>query len=99
MEDSATIPDSVLKLIGRTRLVRLGRIVPEGCATILLKIEADNPTGSMKDRMALSMIEAAERDGRLNEGGHCGGIHCGEHGRVPRHGVLGEGLQVEHRDL
>lgn len=43
--------------------------MPEGCARILLKLESENPTGSMKDRMALSMIEAAERDGRLQAGG------------------------------
>ncbi len=64
------IPESALELIGNTRMVRLGAIVPDGCATILLKIESDNPTGSMKDRMALSMIEAAEEDGRLEPGGH-----------------------------
>ena len=46
----------------------LGAVVPEGGARILLKIESLNPTGSMKDRMALAMIEAAERDGRLRPG-------------------------------
>jgi cysteine synthase A len=59
----------MLETIGRTRLVRLGRIVPEGSAGILLKLEYENPTGSMKDRMALAMIEAAEADGRLRPGG------------------------------
>ena len=42
---------------------------PSDCARVLLKVEAENPTGSMKDRMALAMIEAAERDGRLEPGG------------------------------
>lgn len=61
---------SILQRIGNTPMLALGSIVPEGCARILLKIEAANPTGSMKDRMALAMIEAAERDGRLCPGGH-----------------------------
>jgi len=47
----------------------LRKIVPKNGARILLKIESENPTGSMKDRMALAMIEAAERDGRLKPGG------------------------------
>lgn len=64
-------PDaSILDRIGRTPLIALNRIPPPGCARILLKIEAENPTGSMKDRMALAMIEAAEADGRLKPGGH-----------------------------
>ncbi len=58
-----------LSLIGATPLLELTRVVPRGCARILLKVEAVNPTGSMKDRMALAMIEAAERDGRLAPGG------------------------------
>ncbi|MFO0995347.1 MAG: cysteine synthase family protein [Alphaproteobacteria bacterium] len=59
----------VLGCIGRTPLVELTRILPEGCARILLKLESANPTGSMKDRMALAMIEAGERTGRLKPGG------------------------------
>ena len=61
---------SILDRIGRTPLVALKAVVPEGCARILLKLESENPTGSMKDRMALAMIEAAESDGRLKPGGH-----------------------------
>lgn len=60
---------SILDRIGDTPLVQVEAIVPEDCARILLKVEAENPTGSMKDRMALAMIEAAERDGRLEPGG------------------------------
>jgi cysteine synthase A len=63
------LPGSVLSLIGNTPLLQLRSIVPSGSARILLKIEATNPTGSMKDRMALAMIEAAENDGRLKPGG------------------------------
>ncbi|WP_109355499.1 PLP-dependent cysteine synthase family protein [Sphingorhabdus sp. EL138] len=61
---------SILDRIGKTPLVELRGVAPEGCARILLKIESENPTGSMKDRMALAMIEAAEADGRLTKGGH-----------------------------
>lgn len=60
---------SALLLIGGTRMLPLERIVPAGSARILLKLELENPTGSMKDRMALAMVEAAERDGRLGPGG------------------------------
>ena len=60
---------TVLDAIGRTRLIPLRHIVPEGSARVLLKLEYENPTGSMKDRMALAMVEAAETDGRLKPGG------------------------------
>lgn len=59
----------VLNAIGGTRLVQLQRLAPEDGARILLKLEYENPTGSMKDRMALAMVEAAEADGRLRPGG------------------------------
>ncbi|MEQ8652167.1 MAG: cysteine synthase family protein [Kiloniellales bacterium] len=61
-------PAAILTTIGDTPLIELTRIVPKGAARIFLKIEAQNPTGSMKDRMALAMIEAAEADGRLAPG-------------------------------
>ncbi len=60
----------ILDRIGDTGLLELRRVVPSECARVFLKIEAENPTGSMKDRMALAMIEAGERDGRLSPGGH-----------------------------
>lgn len=56
---------SVLSCIGDTPLVRLHNIPNPDCGTVLVKLESANPTGSMKDRMALAMIEAAEADGRL----------------------------------
>jgi cysteine synthase len=59
----------ILQGIGNTSLLPLRRIVPENGARILLKLESENPTGSMKDRMALAMIEAAEADGHLPPGG------------------------------
>ena len=60
---------SVLSAVGNTPLVRLGRIVPAGSADVWVKLEGANPTGSMKDRMAAAVINAAERDGRLRPGG------------------------------
>lgn len=60
---------SILERIGGTPLIELRRLVPEGGARILIKLESQNPTGSMKDRMGLAMVEAAERDGRLRPGG------------------------------
>ena len=62
------IADSVLELIGRTPLVRLHSVVPEGAAEVLGKLEASNPGGSVKDRIALSMIDAAERAGQIKPG-------------------------------
>ncbi|WP_377847265.1 PLP-dependent cysteine synthase family protein [Bosea sp. UC22_33] len=64
------MPIDILSRIGGTTLLPLRRVVPANGARILLKIESENPTGSMKDRMALAMIEAAERDGRLKPGGN-----------------------------
>jgi len=66
---TTTEPRNILHCIGNTSLVPLARIAPANGARILLKIESENPTGSMKDRMALAMIEAAESDGRLAPGG------------------------------
>ncbi len=60
--------DSVLQTIGRTPLVRLHRLVSPGMADVLVKLEYFNPTGSYKDRMALAMIEGAERRGTLKPG-------------------------------
>src|ERR1700712_2342559 len=59
---------SVLQAIGRTPVVRLGDVVPAGAAQVLVKLEGGNPTGSYKDRMALAMIEGAERRGELRPG-------------------------------
>ena len=59
---------SILDAIGNTPLVRLERCVPRNGAELWLKLEYLNPTGSMKDRLALAMIEGAERDGLLAHG-------------------------------
>jgi cysteine synthase A len=60
---------NVLDAIGNTSLVRLCRVVPPECADVLVKLEWENPTGSMKDRMAEAVISRAEADGRLRPGG------------------------------
>ena len=60
--------ESILNAIGNTPLLRLGRCAPPNGAELWLKLENLNPTGSVKDRMALSMIEGAERDGLLSPG-------------------------------
>ena len=62
------VVDSVLDLIGRTPLVRLSRVAGEAQGTVVGKLEAKNPGGSVKDRPALEMIDAAEREGRLTPG-------------------------------
>src|SRR3954452_8673326 len=61
--------DSLLDLVGRTPLLRLGRIGRELECTLLGKLEMLNPGGSVKDRIGLRMLEAAERDGQLRPGG------------------------------
>ncbi len=59
----------ILGAIGNTSLVRLGKVVPTGGASIFAKLEWENPTGSVKDRMAFAVISRAEADGRLKPGG------------------------------
>lgn len=61
-------PNDILGAIGRTSLVQLRRVVPPDCGRIFVKLEWENPTGSMKDRAALAMISRAESDGRLCPG-------------------------------
>ena len=98
----------VLQCIGDTPIVQLSRVVPPAAASVLLKIESQNPTGSMKDRMALAMIEAAEGDGRLRPGGSVveyttgstGGalaLVCGVKG-YPLHIVTSDAFAPEKRD-
>src|SRR5687767_15202837 len=96
-----------LDCIGNTRLLALRNIVPDGSATILLKLEFENPTGSMKDRMARAMVEAAEEDGRLRPGGSVVEYTGGSTGvslafvcavkRIPLRIVTSEAYSVEKR--
>tara|TARA_B100001173_G_scaffold239245_1_gene208986 strand:- start:327 stop:1262 length:936 start_codon:yes stop_codon:yes gene_type:complete len=59
---------NIIEIIGNTPIVKLQKIVEKGCGEIYVKLEAYNPTGSKKDRMALAMIEGAERRGLLKKG-------------------------------
>ena len=63
-----TRPMDILQAIGNTSMVRLRRVVPPGCADVFVKLEWENPTGSLKDRMANFVISRAEEDGRLKPG-------------------------------
>jgi cystathionine beta-synthase len=72
MTDTAIAPlinDSILQTIGNTPLVRLSRIAPGPRPQLLAKLEVFNPGGSIKDRIAVALVEAAEREGRLAPGG------------------------------
>lgn len=61
--------NNITELIGNTPIVKLNHLVPEDAADVYVKLEAFNPGSSVKDRIALSMIEAAEQDGTLKPGG------------------------------
>ena len=58
----------ILKAIGNTSMARLRKVVPPNCSEIFVKLEWENPTGSVKDRMAQAVISRAEEDGRLKPG-------------------------------
>lgn len=60
---------NIIESVGGTPLVELRRVVPEGRARVLVKVESQNPTGSMKDRMALSVVDRAAATGRLPPSG------------------------------
>src|SRR3954471_2364391 len=69
VETATEIKESIIDAIGETPLVRLARLASGLEPQLVAKIEAMNPGGSIKDRVAVSLIEAAERDGRLRPGG------------------------------
>src|ERR671922_2775838 len=58
----------ILQAIGNTSMIQLRAVVPSGCADVLAKLEWENPTGSVKDRMANAVISRPEADGRLRRG-------------------------------
>lgn len=64
----AKVVQSITELIGETPLVRLNRVVPAGAADVYVKLESFNVGGSVKDRIALNMIEVAEQEGKLKKG-------------------------------
>jgi cysteine synthase A len=68
VSEALTERSGVLAAIGETPVVRVSRLVEPGMAEVWVKLESENPTGSYKDRMALAMIEGAERTGRLEPG-------------------------------
>jgi cystathionine beta-synthase len=68
MKTQAPVVDSILSLIGNTPMVRI-RAIDTGPCELYVKLENQNPGGSIKDRMALTMVEAAEKDGSLKPGG------------------------------
>ena len=63
-----TIPDNLADLVGGTPMVRLTRLAPDCSAELIAKLEAYNPGGSVKDRIGVAMIEAAEAEGRIEPG-------------------------------
>lgn len=69
LPDEPHIADSLLDLVGSTPLVRLGRIGADLACSLVAKVETTNPGGSVKDRPAIAMVDAAERDGLLRPGG------------------------------
>ena len=83
--------------IGNTPVVRLDRLIDGDSAEVWVKLEAANPTGSYKDRMALAMIEGAERDGALATGPAGRRVHRRKHRFVAGVRVRGEGLPAAHR--
>ena len=64
----AHIPTNIAEHVGRTPMVQLTRMVPDSDIELFAKLEAFNPGGSVKDRIGVSMIEAAEREGRIEPG-------------------------------
>lgn len=65
----STIYNSVTELIGNTTLLKLNRVVPDDAADVYVKLKFENSAGSIKDRIALAMIEKTEREGNLKPGG------------------------------
>lgn len=105
---SPPVSSNVLDGIGNTPLVQLRRVVTTGMARILVKVEGANPTGSMKDRMAMAVIQAAEANGTLGEGAsvveYTGGstgtalaLVCAAKG-YPLHIVTSDAFSQEKRD-
>lgn len=89
----------ILSRIGNTSLLALRKVVPENGARVMLKLESENPTGSMKDRMALAIVAAASADERLRAGAPVVEYTRRQHGGFARAGVRGDGASAAHRHL
>ncbi len=90
---SKKIHDSVLELIGNTPMVRLNKIGKGLASEILVKLEYLNPSGSLKDRIALEMIEQAEKAGKIKPDHR---VEHRQHGLCPVEHRHAEGLQGHH---
>src|SRR5471032_1007509 len=108
MTTISDVRPTILQRIGNTSVLVLRNIVPNNGSRIILKLENENPTGSMKDRMALAMIEAAEADGRLSADGSVVEYTGGSTGvslalvcavkRIPLQIVTSDAFSQEKRD-
>ena len=70
VEINDIIVNSIAELVGNTPVVKFNRMVDDDSADVYVKLEYMNPGSSVKDRIALAMIEAAEKDGKLKAGRH-----------------------------
>ena len=86
------IYDNLSDCVGQTRLVRLNRVIPDGGAEVLLKLEFDNPLASVKDRIGKAMIEDAESKGSIRPGGVKSESDAGTHIIEPTSGNTGIAL-------
>jgi hypothetical protein len=92
------IKESILDTIGETPLVRLSRVAPDVRTQIVAKIELFNPGGSIKDRVAIRLIEAAERDGPAEARRDDHRADVGQHGDRAGDRRAPEGLSRDRRD-
>ena len=79
MQTNGILYNNIVETVGRTPLVKLNRVTKGLEATIAIKCEFFNPLGSVKDRIGMAMIEAAERDGMLNREHRDRGTHQRQH--------------------
>jgi hypothetical protein len=86
--------DNILQTIGNTPHVRINRLFGS-THNVWIKSERSNPGGSIKDRIALAMVEAAETQWRPQARRHHHRAHLGQHRRGPGHGGCGQGLQAD----
>jgi hypothetical protein len=89
--------DSILGTVGNTPVVRINKLAPDH-VKLYVKIEAFNPLGSVKDRLALGVIEAAEKSGELKPGPDRDRGDLGQHRHRARDGMRREGLSVRLHD-